>query len=145
MRDFTKSMLSYSWAQSMFSLQQMLNLLTPQGRDPTAKVTEAFNNVTAAVVEQLGDTMKETFRIGDRMQQEMVDMMLGNFGLGALDPTRWMKMASSMIQQSAEAGKKVAGGTTATGAPAAGGPAADAGAGSSPSASQPQGWGPMPQ
>jgi hypothetical protein len=140
MRDFTKSMMSYSWATSMFSLQQMLNLLTPQGRDPTAKVTEAFNNVTAAVVEQLGDTMKETFRIGDRMQQEMVDMMLGNFGLGALDPTRWMKMASSMIQQSAEAAKKVTGGTTANGAPAA-----DGGAGSAPSASQPQGWGPMPQ
>jgi hypothetical protein len=144
MRDFTKSMMSYSWAQSMFSLQQMLNLLTPQGRDPTAKVTEAFNNVTAAVVEQLGDTMKETFRIGDRMQQEMVDMMLGNFGLGALDPTRWMKMGSSVIQQSAEAAKKVAGGT-ATGAPTAGGPAADGGTGPSSSASQPEGWGPMPQ
>src|SRR5689334_15697425 len=61
-------MTSYTWAMSLFGLQQMLNVLCP------SKSTQAFNHV-----------MKATFRAGDNLQQGLVDMTFGVFTLGMLD------------------------------------------------------------
>ena len=68
MREFTKSMTSYTWAMSLFGLQQMINIFRP------AKATESFNRVTKATEEQFGDALKATFRAGDNLQKGFVDV-----------------------------------------------------------------------
>jgi hypothetical protein len=78
-RELTKSMTSYTWAMSLFGLQQMLNVLCP------SKSTQAFNHVTKAAEEQFSEAMKATFRAGDNLQQGLVDMTFGVFTLGMLD------------------------------------------------------------
>jgi hypothetical protein len=80
MREFTKSMLSFSLAMPLFVMQQMANWMTAPGSGMTRdKATESFDRVTQATEEQLGDALQETFKAGDKIQRAMVDMMLGTF------------------------------------------------------------------
>ncbi len=83
MREFTKSMMSYTWAMSMFGVQQMVNLLTPQGGRQNHPATDAFNNVSQCTVEEMGDAMRATFRVGDNIQRGLVDLTFGVLTLGA--------------------------------------------------------------
>ena len=79
MREFTKSMTSYTWAMSLFGLQQMINVFRP------AKATQAFDHVTKATEDQFGDALKATFRAGDNLQKGFVDMTFGMLTLGMFD------------------------------------------------------------
>jgi hypothetical protein len=96
MREFTKSVFSFSWALSLFGIQQTLNLMTP------SKAAKALNNVTEATKGEMGETLKATFRAGDNLQRELVDLALG-FSTGqSLNPSRWMRMTSDVMKQTAE-------------------------------------------
>jgi hypothetical protein len=125
-RDLTKSMLSFSWAMSLFGVNQLTNTLIPQTpSQPTHRATTAFNNVTQATEEQLGSTLKGVFKAGDQLQRGMVDLMFGFLSLEAFNPSQLMRMTSDMMRQT----------TGAFGQ----------GFQSGPSASQAQaGWGPIP-
>jgi len=79
MREFTKSMTSYTWAMSLFGLQQMINVFRP------AKATQAFDNVTKATEEEFSEPLKATFRAGDNLQQGFVDMTFGMLTLGMFE------------------------------------------------------------
>jgi hypothetical protein len=85
MREFTKSILSYTWATSVFGVQQMINLVTPQGSRQQHPATEAFNNVTKSSTEELGDALRATYRLGDNLQRGMVDVFFGVATLGIFD------------------------------------------------------------
>lgn len=76
MREFTKSMTSYTWAMSLFGLQQMINVFRP------GKATDAFNNVTKATEDQFGDALSATFLAGDNLQRGLVDLTFGVLTLG---------------------------------------------------------------
>ncbi len=119
-RDLTKSLLSFSWGMSLFGATQLVNSLTPD------KAAAAFNAVTRATEDQLGDVLKGAFRAGDQLQRGMVDMTFGLLMLEAFNPSQMMKMASGVMQQT-------------TGASGQGGQAR-------PAASQARAaeWGPMP-
>jgi hypothetical protein len=127
MRDFTKSMFSFSWAMSLFGVQQAANLFMP------SKATKAFDNVTEATKEQFDGVLKAAFRSGDNMQRGMVDMMLGVFTGQAFNPCRWTRMTADVMQQSAEAvGQGMRGAASdCRQNPSAGRP-------------RPEGWGPAP-
>ena len=142
MREFTKSIFSFSWAMSLFGIQQTANLLSP------AKAAKAFDSVTEVTEEQFSDVLKTSFNAG----QQTVDMTLGLFTGEALNPNKWVRMASDAAKQSAEAVSQGVRGVTSTlretasaVVPQDPGPgtgcASDT---SSSSASQRQGWGPMP-
>jgi hypothetical protein len=96
MREFTKSMASFSWAMSLFGAQQLVNVLSPQ------KATQAFDAVTNATKEQFGKVLEPTFKAGDAMGRGMVDMMFGFLTLQALNPSWWAKMTSETMQRSVE-------------------------------------------
>src|SRR5215216_2480572 len=102
MREFTKSMMSYSWAMSLFGVQQMLNVLTPQGRQQTHPATSAFDNVTQAVEEDLNGVIKATFRAGDNIQRGLVDLTFNALTLGMFDPCRMTRAASDRGRQAAQ-------------------------------------------
>jgi haloalkane dehalogenase len=82
MRDFTKSVFSFSWAMSLFGIQQTLNLLSP------AKAAKAFDQVREAAEEGFDGLLKATFKAGDNLQRELVDLTLGVFTGQALNPNR---------------------------------------------------------
>jgi hypothetical protein len=103
MRDLTKSISSFSWAMSLFGLEQMMNLARP------AKAAAAFEAVTEATERQLGDLMKSTFRAGDNMQRAMVDMTMGFMSMDAIDPGRWTRAAGDMLGRTTEAVGQAAG------------------------------------
>jgi len=97
MRDFTKSVFSFSWALSLFGVQQTLNLMRP------SKASQAFDNVTEATKQEMGDALKATLKAGDNLQRGLVDLTLGVFTGQAFNPSRLMRMTSDMLNQSAEA------------------------------------------
>lgn len=72
MRDLTQSMLRFSWAMSLFGVQQMANLLTP------SRAAKAFEDVARAAEGELGQALRQTFRAGDAAQRNIVDRALGN-------------------------------------------------------------------
>jgi hypothetical protein len=160
MRDLTKSMASYTWAMSVYGVQQMMNLMTP------TKATDSFDKVTAATVNEMDNALKETFQVGDRIQRGMVDIMMGSLGTFGLDPGRWMNAGASVMQKSmgamqrategaARAAQRAANATPGFGTPPAPSEAATGrtsqastnppGAGASAGSSQQPGWGPMPK
>jgi hypothetical protein len=85
MRDLTKSMSSYALSSMLFGAQQMSNMLWPSGRGGSGgdgswqKATAAFDEVTRAAEDQLGDSMRETFKAGDKFLRGFVDMMFGSW------------------------------------------------------------------
>lgn len=90
MRDVTKSMLSYTWAMSVFSIQQAANLFS-RGAGPGQcnRATEVFDEITGAVTGELDGRLKTVFRVGDNLQRRFVDVM--SAGLGALDPSQFTR------------------------------------------------------
>lgn len=96
MREFTKSMTSYTWAMSLFGLQQMINIFRP------AKATESFNKVTKATEEEFGDALKATFRAGDNLQKGFVDVTFGVLTLGMFD-RGGVQATSDVARQTGEA------------------------------------------
>ncbi len=77
MRDLTKSVMSYSWAMSVFGVQQMMNALRP------AQAAKAFESVTEATEGELGNVLKATFRAGDSIQRGLVDLGFNAFTMAA--------------------------------------------------------------
>src|SRR5947209_14603370 len=106
MREFTKSMMSYTWAMSLFGVQQMANAFRP------SKATESFDNVTKATRDEFGEALRATFRAGDNLQRGLVDLTFGVFTFGMFDRRGASGATSDVGRQSAEAlrqGMRVAG------------------------------------
>src|ERR1043165_9490883 len=74
MRDFFKSTLRFSWAMSMFGVQQLENLVADSSQ-PQNKTATAFDTIAQATEAQLSGAVKDAFKAGDRLQSEMVDAM----------------------------------------------------------------------
>lgn len=143
MRELSKSMSSFSWAMSLFGIQQTANLLSP------SKAAKAFDSVTEATAGQFGDAVKTTFDAGDKLQRGALDLTLGLFAEGDSNPGRWTRLASDAVRQSVEVVAKgvqeatstlrnAASTTSPQGAPASPEPAPGS------AGSQRQGWGAMP-
>src|SRR5258707_7960763 len=76
MLDFIKSTLRFSWAMSLFGVQQLENM-GEDSRQQNDKTTTAFERVTQASEEQLAGAVKSAFKAGDQLQSGAVDMILG--------------------------------------------------------------------
>lgn len=150
MREFTKSMMSYGWAMSLFGVQQVVNVLTPKGQQNQHPATEAFNEVADATREQMGDVLKSTYRAGDNVQRGMVDVMFSVMTLGMFDRNGGSRAASNIGQQSAEAMRQgvramgQAADAVTQGAYAAAAGATQAATQAASSVASGSGWGPMP-
>jgi hypothetical protein len=108
MRELTKSLFSFSYALSLFGIQQTANLLSP------AKAAKAFDCMTQATESQMNDSLKSTFEAGDRMQRSAWDLMLGFFSRDAINPTRMMRMTADAARESASAMSQGMQGITST-------------------------------
>jgi hypothetical protein len=96
MREFTKSLFSFSWAMSLFGARQMTGLLSRPGQGQTGGCVEAMDEVTKAMENQLGETLEQTFKAGDKLQRGALDMMFGMFGGRGMKPGGMEEMMRGM-------------------------------------------------
>jgi hypothetical protein len=138
MRELTKSMMSFSWAMSMFGLRRMGDLLLPQSGWNQAAAS--FDAITRTAREQLGAAAGSTFQAGDDLQRQAVDLVAGMFDMDSWNPARLLQMGTDALQRSVQAGSTA----LKSSAAAVSGATAGCGCGSQPSAKPKGGWGPMP-
>jgi hypothetical protein len=72
MADVLKSVMSFSWAMSVFSMHQMGNLLSA----PEA-ATKSFDSVAATVQSEMSRSSRKVFQLGDSLQRRMMSSVLG--------------------------------------------------------------------
>jgi|GEM_PF-409446 len=71
MRELTKSFLNLSWAMSLFGARNLGNLLS--GGEAGKKAVEDFEAVTDTIVKRLGESFRQAFNTGEKLQDEIVD------------------------------------------------------------------------
>jgi hypothetical protein len=76
MRNLTRSVASFSWAMSLFGVEQMANLISPR------RAADAFGAVARSAQGVLGPGLRSAFQTGDRLQRSMVDLSFSLVGLG---------------------------------------------------------------
>ena len=76
MRNLTRSVASFSWAMSLFGVEQMANLVSPR------RAAETFGAVARSAEGALGPGLRSAFQTGDRLQRSMVDLSFSLVGLG---------------------------------------------------------------
>ena len=85
MREVAKSMVGFSWAVSLFSLQQLSRLMTPSSETPDAAVSE-IDDVSRVVQSHLSESIAERFRTADEWQRRVVDAVFDAATGTSLDP-----------------------------------------------------------
>ncbi len=85
MREFTKSAFSYAWSSSVFGLQQMVSIFTPQGWRETRGAAESMEKIVRVTAEEMGEAARGTFKLGDDLQRRSVDMMFDMVPLRVFD------------------------------------------------------------
>src|SRR2546423_2536952 len=101
MLELTKSILSYSWAMSLFGVQQVANLIVPRSlSQPTREVNSASYSVTQATENQFNDLIFGAFQIGDDTQRFLVDLMFDTLTLRAFTPSYVYRLTSGIVAQS---------------------------------------------
>lgn len=75
MRDLTRSVASFTWAMSLFGVEQMANLMSPR------RAADAFGAVARSAEGALGPGLRSAFETGDRLQKAMLDASFSLVGL----------------------------------------------------------------
>jgi len=76
MRELTRSVASFSWAMSLFGVEQMANLASPR------RAVDAFGAVARSAEGVLRPGLRSAFQTGDRIQKAVVDLSFSVIGLG---------------------------------------------------------------
>jgi hypothetical protein len=71
MREFIRSMFSFSWAMSIFGAQQMANAVNP------SKAAKALDNIKNAAAKEFDELTQTAFAAGDNLQRRLVDIVSG--------------------------------------------------------------------
>ena len=148
MREFTKAVLSYGWASTMFQVQQLTNGFTTNPETGNSAAADAYNEVARATAQQLSPTMQATYRVGDAVQRSMVNMMFGVMGSSDSPNCREQRRAmdTDAPRQPLRPSWRNAGRMNAPGSAPGGASIAQPVAGPVPvdMRAAVQGWGPMP-
>lgn len=107
MREVAKSMLGFSWAVSLFGVQQVARLMTPSSVTPEATASQ-FDEATRAVQGFLTESVAQQFRAGDEWQRRVVDALFDAASLQSvdtkklgeiIDPRQVLKNGVDMVQR----------------------------------------------
>jgi hypothetical protein len=103
MREVAKSMLGFSWAVSLFGVQQLAKLVTPSS-EPAEVTALQFDEASRAVQSYLSDSVAQQFRTVDAWQRRVVDAV---FDAGAM--TGLQNIDASRVMQTLDPRPYVAG------------------------------------
>jgi len=110
MRDLTKSFFSFSWTMSLLGLEQMTNLLSEErSGNRRERMAKAFDAVTEATVEQLGERTSSLYESGDKLQRETIDLMFDLSRPEELKPRKVVDRAADLVESTADALRDAAG------------------------------------
>lgn len=87
MREVAKSMLGFSWAVSLFGVQQLARLMSPSSVSREATASQ-FDEASRAVQGFLTESVAQQFRAGDAWQRRMVDTLFDAASLQSVDPRK---------------------------------------------------------
>jgi len=110
MRELTKSMFSYTWAMSLFGVQQMVNMLTFEQSNGGSKTTKAFEDVTDATAETFDGSLKSAFRAGDQLQRGVIDLIFGGLMGCGCNASGWTAQAADSKPDMGDSGMRTTGG-----------------------------------
>jgi hypothetical protein len=91
MREVAKSMLGFSWAVSLFGVQQLARLVTPSSVTPEAMATQ-LDEASRTLQGFLTESVAQQFRAGDEWQRRVVDALFDAASLQAVDPRKLTEM-----------------------------------------------------
>jgi len=120
MREIAKSMLGFSWAVSLFGVQQISKALSPSASEPEAATVAEFEEVSRAVQSHLSGDTAARFQAGDQWTRNLVDVVfdaatwqsfdarriaesLDPRPVIEVDPRKWAETGVTMFQQSVNA------------------------------------------
>jgi len=76
MRDMAKAMMRFSWAMSVFGLEQMRRLVADEYSGRRAdEVKGAFDSMSASTNRLLSERSRALYEAGDKLQRESVDIL----------------------------------------------------------------------
>jgi hypothetical protein len=73
MRDVAKSMLGFTWAMSMFGMQQMVRMAGLADQTQRERTAADFDEVAQSLRQHMSSATAERFQKGDEWQRRMVD------------------------------------------------------------------------
>jgi len=112
MREVAKSMLGFSWAVSLFGIQQMSKAMS-SATQPEALTAAEVEEVSRAVQSHLFGATAMQFRAGDEWQRRLVDVMFDAASLQSLDPRKMVQaLDPRTLLQTADPRKMVQTGIT---------------------------------
>src|ERR1044071_577229 len=101
MRELAESAARYTWAMSIFGVQQAANVLTLSNCPPSArKANAAFFSVTQAAENEFDDLVFAAYQIGDEVQRGLTDIFFDTVTLQAFNPNYISTLTSAVVEQS---------------------------------------------
>jgi hypothetical protein len=98
MKEFTKSLFSYSLAMAFFGLKQVDNVLSPApGNGGKPPAIRSLDRLTTATTGEFGEMLKAAFRSADNFQRGMVEL-----SFDVLFPFAASRMSQSEREQPTE-------------------------------------------
>ena len=104
MRELIKSMLSFSWAMSLFGFKQFgnaLSIASPGQAENDA--VRSLDSIVNSAEQQMGEVAKGAFMAGDRFQRSAMDLIFG--GVPSAPPDSRPSSNAASRNQSSEPGK----------------------------------------
>ncbi len=112
MRNLTKSFVNFSWAMSLFGLEQLTNLFGEErSGNRKERMGNAFDAVTRATTELFGERTRSMYDSGERLQAEMVDLCFDCFRVENWKPAKVMDRAADLAESTADALRDQGGGS----------------------------------
>src|SRR6476469_1615464 len=100
MRELAKSAARYTWAMSIFGVQQAANVLTlSNGRQPR-KANAALYSVTQAAENEFEDLVFAAYQVGDEVQRGLTEIVFDTVTLQAFNPGYISMLTSAVVEQS---------------------------------------------
>ena len=86
MREVAKSLIGFSWAVSMFGVQQLTRLVRSAATQPAAKTAAEIDEVSRAIQSHLFGAPAMQYRVGDEWARKVVDTVADVVTLQKVDP-----------------------------------------------------------
>ena len=105
MQELITSMMKFSAAMTLFSMQQVQNAVNAAADTQSAltKFREALDKVTDVVTSQIDESKQETLKSMTKVQTDIVDRTFDAMNVDALDPREVMHTTSDLMKKTSDA------------------------------------------
>jgi ABC-type transporter Mla subunit MlaD len=104
MQELIASMMKFSAAMTLFSMQQLQNAVTAAADTQSAmnKFKDALDSMTSAVSSQMDESKKATLESMSKVQNDIVDRTFDAMNLQAFDPREMMHTTGDLMRKTTD-------------------------------------------